>query len=105
MDRGVASEARTLERFGFEKNTTMVSTVEGDAIPDALTETLSVEVKDTLAVSRTSQIRIETDAAHAAGQDTMLFTGVNTKISKPALNSFDVTVRLQDLGPSDASDE
>ena len=99
MARGVASEASVLERFGFEKNTQRVTTSEGEAIPDALTETLSVEVKDTLAVARTRQIRIETGAAQEAGQDTMLFTGVNTKVFQPAKNSFDVTVRLLNLGP------
>jgi RHS repeat-associated protein len=99
--RGNVREDAVLERFGFQKNGTTVSTAEGDAIPDALEQTLSVEIKDTKVVSATQQIRIETDAARAAGQDTMLITGANTRISGPARDRFDVIIRLLGLGPED----
>lgn len=97
--RGRASEARVLQEFGLTKNTTAVSTAEGSSIPDALTDFLSVEIKDAVRVTRTQQIRIQTDAARAAGRESMLITGEKTCISGPCSRAFDVIIRRSDLGP------
>ena len=63
--RGRASEARVLDDLGLEKNTQKVTWVEGNSIPDALTDSLSVEIKDAKNVSLTRQLRIQTEAARA----------------------------------------
>ena len=47
MARGVANEAKVLSEMGLTKNTQAVITAEGKSIPDALTKTASVEIKDT----------------------------------------------------------
>ena len=99
MARGIASEARVLADMGLTKNTAAVSTAEGRAIPDALTGTASYEIKDTARVSATSQVRIQTDAASAAGIKSVLVTGQNTRISGPAQAAFDQIITRPDLGP------
>ena len=99
MARGVASEARVLQEMGFVKNTTAVVTSEGRAIPDALTKTLSVEVKDRATVSLTRQLRIQTGSASDAGLQSMLVTGQKTRIYGPAQEAFDIIIRRSDLGP------
>lgn len=98
--RGRAAEARVLQEMGLTKNTTTVSTAEGNAIPDALTNALSVEVKDAANVSFTRQLRIQTGAAREAGRESVLVTGKNTCISGPCENAFDTIIRRIDLGPS-----
>lgn len=97
--RGRASEKKVLEEMGLSKNTEKVTTEEGKAIPDALNETLSVEVKDTKVVNNTKQVRIQTEAAEASGRESVLVTGANTKISGPAKESFDKIIQRSDLGP------
>jgi len=74
LERGRASESKVLNEMGLVKNTEKVSTDEGKAIPDALTSKISLEVKDTQVVNRTKQIRVETDAAKASGQQSILVT-------------------------------
>lgn len=78
------------------KNTTTVSTAEGNSIPDALTDALSVEVKD---ATNVRQLRIQTEAAREAGRESVLVTGKNTCISAPCENAFDTIIRRIDLGP------
>lgn len=68
-------------------------------IPDAKTDSLSIEIKDTKTVSLTKQLRIQTGAAKADGKTSVLVTGANTKISKPAEKAFDQVIRRDDLGP------
>ena len=97
--RGRASEAKVLKEMGLVKNTEKVSTAGGNAIPDALTSKISLEVKDTKVVNRTKQIGIETDAAKASGQQSVLVTGSKTQISGPAQKSFDTIIKRPDLGP------
>jgi hypothetical protein len=97
--RGVASEARVLGELGLAKNTTAVKTAEGRAIPDALTKSSSVEVKDTAQVSLTQQLRIQTGAATASGRESVLITGEKTCISGPCRDAFDRIIRRSDLGP------
>jgi len=99
MVRGIASEARVLADMGLTKNTAAVSTAEGRSIPDALTSTASYEIKDTARVSATSQVRIQTGAANAAGIKSVLVTGQNTQISGPAQAAFDQIITRPDLGP------
>jgi RHS repeat-associated protein len=97
--RGRASEARVLQELGLTKNTTAVSTAEGRSIPDALTKSLSVEVKDAANVSLTRQLRIQTEAARAAGRESVLITGENTCVSGACSRAFDTIIRRSDLGP------
>jgi hypothetical protein len=97
--RGAASEARILEEFGLTKNTQAVVSAEGRSVPDALTSTLSVEIKDSAYVSRTPQVRIQTDAARASGRQSVLVTGEETRVTGPASRAFDLIIRRPDLGP------
>jgi hypothetical protein len=76
-----------------------VATVEGRAIPDALTANLSVEIKDAANVTLTRQLRIQTEAARAAGRESILVTGENTCISGACSRAFDTIIRRPDLGP------
>jgi Pretoxin HINT domain len=97
--RGVASEVRVLKDLGLSKNSTLVSTAEGNAIPDSLTSALSVEIKDRAYVTATKQLRVQTGAASEAGLESTLVTGTNTVISGPAQKLFDTIIRRDDLGP------
>jgi len=97
--RGRASEARVLEELGLAENTRAVSTAEGRAVTDALTDALSVEIKDAARVSRTGQARIQTEAARASGRESVLITGEKTCVSRPCGASFDRVIRRSDLGP------
>src|SRR5262249_18637951 len=99
MARGVASESRVLKEMGLLKNTQKVITSEGASIPDALTDTLSVEVKDAKTVSNTRQLRIQTKAAQNSNRESVLVTGQRTKVSNNAAKSFDRIIRREDLGP------
>lgn len=99
MARGRQSEARVLDDVGLGSNSQRVSTSEGYSVPDALTDTLSVEIKDTQSVSATQQIRIQTDAVAESGRQSVLVTGTNTRVSRQAQERFDVIIRRDDLGP------
>lgn len=99
MARGRASETRVLNELGLPKNTQKVTTAEGNAIPDALTSTRSIEIKDTVCVSCTKQVRTQTDAAREAGRESVLITGSKTRVSGPARRAFDDIIRRDDLGP------
>jgi len=97
--RGRASEARVLQDLGLTKNTQAVWTAEGSAIPDALTDSLSVEIKDAARVDLTRQLRIETGAAEESGRASLLVTGDKTCVSGPCSRAFDQIIRRPDLGP------
>ncbi|MFE0754621.1 RHS repeat-associated core domain-containing protein [Inquilinus sp. NPDC058860] len=99
MTRGVASEARVLQDLGLIKNTQAVVTAEGRAVPDALTAAISLEIKDRAFVAFTRQLRIETDAARAAGRASVLVTGERTCVSGRCTEAFDDIIRRSDLGP------
>lgn len=71
--KGLASERRVLEDEGLQKNTRKVTSPEGNAIPDAITDSQYVEIKDVKSLSNTKQIRIETQAAHAEGKKVWIF--------------------------------
>jgi hypothetical protein len=81
------------------KNTRWVTTAEGRAIPDALTDTMSVEIKDAAYVSATRQLRIQTDAAEISGRESILIIGTKTKIGGKVLELFNRIIRRSDLGP------
>jgi hypothetical protein len=97
--RGAASEARVLKDVGLPKNSQWVSTAEGRSMPDAMTDTASIEVKDSAYVSGTRQIRIQTEAAKISGRESILITGTKTRISRYVWKSFDQIIQRSDLGP------
>jgi hypothetical protein len=97
--RGRASESPVLKDLGFTKNTKPVETAEGRSIPDGLNETHSLEIKNSTYVSRTLQVRVQTDAASIDGRISILATGEKTKVSKPASKAFGLIIRRSDLGP------
>lgn len=98
MQRGVRKEAEVLQDFGLPKNNTRVSSPEGNSIPDALTDTMSIEIKDCASVCNTRQMRIQAEAAQNSGRQPVLVTGTNTNVSKPVQETFEV-IRREDLGP------
>jgi hypothetical protein len=97
--RGAAAEARVLRDLGLARNTQSVITAEGRSIPDALTQTMSVEIKDAAYVSATRQLRIQSGAASASGRKSILITGAETKISRKVWEIFNRVIRRSDLGP------
>ncbi|MDE2154877.1 MAG: hypothetical protein KGJ32_03135 [Xanthomonadaceae bacterium] len=99
LARGRASEARILMELGLPKNTQAVRTAEGASIPDALTSTRSIEIKDAIRVERTRQVRIQTGAARETGLESVLITGERTCVSGPCTRAFDRIIRRPDLGP------
>jgi propanediol dehydratase small subunit len=99
MSRGKEAEARVLKDMGLEKNTKSLTTAEGKTIPDAMTESKMVEIKDTKEVYMTKQLRIQTDAARESGRKSILVTGEKTKVSDRVEKAFDIIERRSDLGP------
>jgi RHS repeat-associated protein len=97
--RGAASEARVLQDLGLTRNTQSVITAEGRSVPDALTDSISVEIKDSAYVYRSRQVRIQTEAARASGRQSVLVTGTDTEVSGPASRAFDQIIRDPTLGP------
>lgn len=99
--RGRSSEAKVLDELGLTKNNEKVSSAEGNAVPDALTDSLSVEVKDAARVTLTKQLRIETQAARDTGRRPILVTGEHTCVSGPCTAAFGSNniIRRPDLGP------
>ncbi len=99
LARGRAAEARILKELGLTKNTQKVGTAEGNALPDALASTKSIEIKDRLCVSCPKQIRIQADAARVYGKESVLITGTKSRGTKNAEKAFDTIIRRDDLGP------
>ena len=99
LSRGRISEARVLRDLGLQKNRTAVSTSEGRSIPDALTRRQSIEIKDSVCVACTRQVRIQTEAARQSGRESVLITGPRTHVTRPAARAFDRIIRRPDLGP------
>ena len=96
--RGRASETRVLNDLELPKNTQKVTTSKGRSIPDALTDTKSIEIKDTKRVSFTNQLEIQAEAAAQSGRESVLITGEKTHVSKNTREKFEV-IRRKDLGP------
>lgn len=97
--RGAASEAQVLKDLGLAKNSRWASTAECRSMPDALTDTTSIEIKDAAYVSGTRQVRIQTEAAKISGRESILITGTKTRISREAGKLFNRVFRRSNLGP------
>jgi hypothetical protein len=97
--RGTASEARVLKDLGLVKNSRWVTTAEGRSLPDALTDTASIEIKDAAYVSATRQVRIQTEAAKISGRESILIVGTKTRIATRVFELFNRIIRRSDLGP------
>lgn len=99
MQRGRESEARVLEALGEIKNTRKVSGCEGCSIPDYINPTTIGEVKDAKRVSNTEQLRIQREAAEAAGRRHVVQTGTRTRVSRRVEEAGTKVERREDLGP------
>jgi|GEM_PF-686870 len=101
LKRGRISEGRVLDDLGLDKNTLIkhVDDFDKGTIPDALTSTALYEIKDTLSVYMSDQLRIQLKYAKKEGLIPFLITGKNTHVSKEVLRDFQV-IRRNDLGPS-----
>ncbi|WP_455586506.1 putative toxin, partial [Bacteroides sp.] len=103
MKRGVQNEAKVLESIGEIKNTTrQTATLPGTSekvtvIPDAITDTKVIEIKDVKSLSNTKQIRGERQVAADAGKDFTIITGEKTHVSGNIPNGE--IVRRKDIGP------
>jgi RHS repeat-associated protein len=98
QQRGRESEERVLKDMGMKKNKRKVSSSEGNSVPDAITDSHFVDVKDTKKVSDTKQMRIQRDAAKAEGKGHMVLAGEHSKVSKSMARKSTI-VRRSDLGP------
>ncbi len=97
--RGVANEARALRDLGRVKNSVRVVGNNGVvAMPDALTQTVAVEVKDRLYVAYTAQLRAQAEAAQRSGRTAVLVTGPRTYVTQSVRTNFRVQT-LPYLGP------
>ena len=79
-------ESKTLRDMGLEKNTRKIegTTTKGKAIPDAMTSTRIVEIKDVLRLSNTKQFRIGIENAIEAKKSfELVVSGRNAYISQP----------------------
>ena len=88
MERGRESEKVVLKELGLEKNTEKIAskTMKEETvnvIPDAVTETRVIEIKDVKYLSKTKQIEGELNAAKQAGKEFQLFVGEKTTLSGP----------------------
>jgi RHS repeat-associated protein len=97
MARGRQREAQVLKEMGLDKNRTKIRTCEGSSIPDGLTDTTLIEIKDRKDVYFTRQLRIETQGA--GDRETMLVTGVFSRIHGGANSAFTNIFQHPDLGP------
>ncbi len=98
MKRGQDSEKVILKKYGLDKNKSKVSSKEGNAIPDAITDKRLIEIKDSKKVTNTKQMRIQAEAAKEAGLKPTLITGKNSQVSKSVEKSFEI-IRDETLGP------
>ena len=97
--KGLASEARVLKELGLTKNTQRVHGKEGYSIPDALTDTELIEIKDTARVVSSRQARIQSQAARAMGLRSILYVGKNTVVSARVRALYDEVTPYPGLGP------
>ncbi len=97
--RGRASETRVLNDMNEKKNTKVVSTPEGNTIPDFENKTQVGEIKDTKTVNDTQQMRAQRQYAEQMGKEHVVVTGENTHVSAPFLEEKSTIIRRPDLGP------
>ena len=101
--RGHLNEVKVLEDIGVTKNTkaktsTIVETNETiTTIPDGITDTHVIEIKDTKKVYNSKQIRGERQYARDTGKKFIIITGEKTHVSKNI--PPEEIVRRKDLGP------
>ncbi|WP_455586410.1 putative toxin [Bacteroides sp.] len=92
-----------MESIGEVKNTTkhtvtLLGTREKvTVIPDAITDTKVIEIKDVKSLSNTKQIRGERQAAQKEGKDFTIITGEKTHVSGNIPDGE--IVRRKDIGP------
>ena len=100
--RGLANEAKTLEKLGEVKNTTSIKVKLPDGkevttIPDINSSTKIGEIKDTRNLYNTKQIKAERQVAKDQGREFIIYTGPNTRVSKNISEKEILT--LEWLGP------
>ena len=102
MRRGVQNEVKVLESIGEVKNTTKYTANlprigKVTVIPDAVTDTKIIEIKDVKSLSNTKQIRGERQVAQTEKKDFTIITGEKTHVSKKIPDGE--IVRRKDIGP------
>ncbi|SKA16761.1 hypothetical protein SAMN02745126_03906 [Enhydrobacter aerosaccus] len=86
--RGRNFEARVLKMLGLNKNTIKVTTDEGSSIPDALTDTELIEIKDRAYVTMTRQLCIQAKAAKRLGLTAVLYVRKGARVSAEVRANF-----------------
>ena len=106
MKRGIESEKRVLKEIGEVKNTKAETVrLKGTketvtTIPDAVTDTKVIEIKDAKAVYNTKQIRAEQEFAKKSGKQFELIIGEKTYLPKKIEKNDKIHIwRRKDLGP------
>ncbi len=98
--RGLKNEAKILDKLGLAKNTKLVSSAEGNSIPDAITPNKIIEIKDVKKLANTKQLRIQRSAARDAGKTHEVITGTKTEVSESVLENKSTRIfREDELGP------
>ena len=98
QQRGRESETRILKKYNLKKNNEKKSAREGNSVPDSITSSSFIEIKDTKTASNTKQMRIQREAAQKEGKEHVVITGKYTKVSK-ALASQSTIIRDASIGP------
>jgi RHS repeat-associated protein len=93
---GLQTEKRILEKLGLPKNTKSILGNEGKSIPDGLTPSRLVEIKDAARVSFDKQLRNHVSGAN--GRKLELYVRDGAKISNNVSKHFEVT-NFSQLGP------
>lgn len=86
-----------MNELGIEKNTKKFSTSKGKVIPDSITPSSVIEIKDVKKVFNTKQIKGEKEVAKFQKKEFKIVTGKNTYVSKNAKKDSRVE-RRDDLG-------
>ena len=101
--RGIRNEAKVIEDIGEVKNTVRKTTVLPETneivttIPDVISNTKVIEIKDVKKLSNTKQIRAERQVAKDEGKTFEIITGEKTNISKNIPK--EEIIRRKDIGP------
>lgn len=93
--KGRRNEARALRDENFTKNTATVQGRDKDGnivktIPDAITRTQVIEIKDVKTLYNTRQIQAQANYAKngRVPREYVVFVGTNTHVTKPALDTI-----------------
>lgn len=82
QQRGRDMETAILKGMGIPKNKTKVPGIEGNSVPDFITDTTVGEIKNTKRVTDSKQLRIQREFARQEGKTHVVVTGMNTPVSK-----------------------